>query len=443
MIYLSAVERTVISIATIIILLILGYVLLKWMKHQRKKITKTKMMTLNDVIKYPKFRAFVEYEIKRDAAFSLYALSIDNFDLLLKQYTSGVVSQAVRSIAKHVSMYLPYGAKLAQMSNRDTFLIYVPYDETLDKEVLAASFKMAASEPVLVSAELVLQKHISLGYADYQQGQTYAQVAEQAMMTLIYSKRVLGGSYAYDEQMIVSIADYNEVAKKMRALNVLFKLYDMIDVMKDEKLGYMIDVSANAGTLLEFIKGQPMKDQSWINFWFLEYMLAKMIKNRIGGTMTLPVLTSMFQADYFVETLVYLMTAYELDPNKIVLSIKQSDLSHEQKMIENIISVKELGIHIEYEVRDISPMIYQNLQAYHTDRIGMYETFIKKAIPEAFSELAYFTKANHLDMVIYAESTLRERAIDMYHATVIGQLSSKTDLLNQAATKKRRKVRLK
>ena len=103
------------------------------------------MLTLNLVIKYKLFLEYLTYQEHKNQSFYLFLVKINNLSLVENTYGDHVTRNYLTHIAKELSVYLPFGGKVAQTNQRDKFIIYYPsMDE--DKELLGKQFKLLAQK---------------------------------------------------------------------------------------------------------------------------------------------------------------------------------------------------------------------------------------------------------------------------------------------------------
>src|SRR5690554_6046846 len=85
-----------------------------------------KMLTMNLVIKHKLFLEYVKYQEKRNQNYLLYLIKINNLGLLEQTYSDHIVRNYLTMIAKTLSIDLPFGGKIAQTNQRDTFIMFYP-----------------------------------------------------------------------------------------------------------------------------------------------------------------------------------------------------------------------------------------------------------------------------------------------------------------------------
>ncbi|CCV64249.1 conserved hypothetical protein (hypothetical surface-anchored protein) [Alteracholeplasma palmae J233] len=438
MIYLTYAERMIISLSTVVVLAVLIFIFILLYKKQRIKMIKTKMLTMNDVVKYKHFMPFVKYQLKQEEDFSIILLHVNNLDILAKQYSNYMVTAYLRKLAKNVSMHLTYGAKLAQTPQRDLFAIYIPKEESLDLLLLAYSMKDAANENLYIKNAVAIKKNISIGFAINDKTNTYTELMDKAMMALVQSKRQLGEVVYYDEDVATSIIDYRTVVRNLRLTTTQYKLYDTYMLATEEMKNYTLKVKVNHLEEKEFLKQIPLKDQGWVNFWLIENIFKEITSKKLNDELEIPVLLKTLESENIAEAIENLCIAYEIDPQGITVSLMESEIIASQKVVENILKLKELGMTIAYNVTNISPEIYHSIQSYHATIINLTKKFIDEN-KDALDELLYFAKFNHLDILVSSNENLDKVYLENYHATLYSKVSSKNTLFIDRKSQKRAK----
>lgn len=441
MIYLSTIESIVISGASFFVLMIAAYILFRYYKKQTAHMKETKMMTLNDVIRYPQFTSFVKYQMRQQRKFYLLLFHIEGLDLLLKKQTNQVVSLYLRKMAKNVSMHLTYGSKLAQTPQRDTFMVYIPITDELDIDQLVHEIKWAASEAVLISSETIIQKVVNIGYTVYQEEITYDELIKQASTALLHAKRRLGNVTLYDQMHATSLDDYHHFIKTFKPVSLSVKLYDIMHVLKPVNQEMFIHAYIDNIEQMTFLKRVPQKDRAWVNMWMVEYVLGNMLTYRIKEAVSIPILISTLEKENFNERLYQLCEIYDIEISRLRLFLYDDEVTSEKAIVDALMEAKEKGCQIGYHIDEINQMIYHIIQAYYIDRLSLKASLIKKEDSTILDELLYFARANHLDIMALLDENMTEEERAQYHVTLIAQPSSKTTMIKQEKTKKKSGVR--
>ena len=123
---MSMVQRTLLIIGSIVVIGTLIYLLIIWYMKTSKADKKNKMITMNLVIKYRLFSEYLDYKIESNESFYIYLLKINNLSQLEQRFNENIVKSFLTRVVKELSVYLPFGGKVAQTNIRDTFIIYYP-----------------------------------------------------------------------------------------------------------------------------------------------------------------------------------------------------------------------------------------------------------------------------------------------------------------------------
>jgi len=142
---MNELQKSLISFGAIIIIGILIYFGSIWYLKSYKKMKDNKMLTMNLVIKYKLFLEYLSYQDKNKQNYYLFLIKINNLGVLENTYSDYVVKNYLTKIVKELSIYLPFGGKIAQTTQRDTFIIYYP---TIDDDpyLLGKQLKLFAQK---------------------------------------------------------------------------------------------------------------------------------------------------------------------------------------------------------------------------------------------------------------------------------------------------------
>lgn len=396
MFYLTMFEKQIISASMIIVFIILSYIFIKWFLKNRKKMIKTEMLTLNMVIKFKKFLSYLNYQNNQDEKYILYLVSIDNLDLLERTYDHQTVRTYLRRVAKNLSVYLPYGGKLAQTEKRDTFILYTP-ESNITEESYAQTLKQAASE-AFYKDHISIIKNINITYLKTV-SKDYLKDLDILTKGLIQSTRNLGEITLSQEDLTVITSEYKNVVQNLNQSQVTITGYDVIRLILDEKSEFYPEISIDQQPIEEYLKKISIYDQAWVNMWGIEVLLKQLQTQKIKTKITLPILCLTLEKENFIQKLETLMYVYQYLPEQTIISLKESHITNQQEMVKNLFELKTLGYQISYEVKDITPNLYIDIQAYHVSRIEI-EASLLLSQTEMIHELLYFAKVNQIETLV-------------------------------------------
>lgn len=401
MFYLTMFEKQIISASMIIVFIILSYIFIKWFLKNRRKMIKTEMLTLNMVIKFKKFLSYLNYQNKQDEKYILYLVSIDNLDLLERTYDHQTVRTYLRRVAKNLSVYLPYGGKLAQTEKRDTFILYIP-ESNITEESYAESLKQAASE-IFYKDHVSIIKNINITYLKTV-SKDYFKDLNSLTKGLIQSTRNLGEVIMSEESTPVITSEYQHVTQSLTQSAVNIMGYDVTRLILDEKSEFYPEVYIDRVPMGEYLEKISISDQAWVNMWGVEALLQQLQTQKVKTKITLPILCLTLEKEGFIERLETLMYNYQYLPEQTIISIKESHISNQQEMIKNLFELKTLGYQISYQIKDITPNLYIDIQAYHVSRIEI-EADLLLTQTEMIHELLYFAKVNQIETLVKSNQT--------------------------------------
>lgn len=409
MLALTLTQEKILSVFLILIFAVLIYLLSIFAIKNYKKSRKTNMLNLNMTIKYKQFKKYVEYQREEETQYILYLLSINNFKQLENYHKPTIISTYLKRVAKNISMYLPYGGKLAQTNQRETFVIYVS-NSGFDPYDFGKQLKQAASEIFTVDGKQI-QKAISISYITEKTNSLEKQF-ENLSYGLIESKRRLTEIVKYDESLITSTNDYNQIVNKLNELEIKALCYDVHSIKsKFSKEKYATLVLDN-DILSNFIKTIPKIDQAWVNMWLIELILNAYRINMINGTITIPVTIQALEAKSFNYSLSQLIYINNFNPSEVIISISENGSTNLQLAIKNLLELKNLGFKLSYKVKEINNNVYQIVQSYHVDRLELNEELFANN-NDILDEFLYFTKVNHLETLLKTEQNDISNYLDM------------------------------
>ncbi|VEU81081.1 hypothetical protein [Haploplasma axanthum] len=399
MFYLSLIQKEIIAIAVVIVFLIIGYILVRIYLYNRNKIRENEMLTLNQVIKYKKFGEYLNYKIKKNEEYALYLISINNFDLLERTYNDSTIRTYLRNLARNLSMYLPYGGKIAQTKSRDTFILYVPAVEN-DYEVFGINLKNAALEQFNRNG-ISIRKTISIGYID-EKFPTISEQIEKNMFALIQSRRELGTIVKYDQINITSLTDYKNCYDEVRNNSVAFDLQEVVRKGSAEETEIYVNATINNIEFNEYLKSKSKSDQAWINFWLTELIIEKVINVYGNRKIILPISLKMLEKESFFEVFTVILSMSKTSLSQITISIKEDEVIENQIVIKNLLELRNIGIKISFEVKNISQALYSIIQSYHVSRIELSKDVLTNG-DLSLEELYYFVKVNQIEVQLNEE----------------------------------------
>ncbi|MDY0276567.1 MAG: hypothetical protein RBQ97_00630 [Acholeplasma sp.] len=429
MILVSIVQKQIISGVLIIIFGISIYLLIRWFLKLKLKAKKTDMLTLNMVITYRKFLEYLEYQIGEKEKFSLFLVSIENFGLIKAKESS--LTSYLKKVAKALSVELPYAGKLAQTKKRDTFIIYAP-NLDVTEESYAERLKHTA-DVRYVKDDLVILKNTNVSYVTYN-NEEVSNLLEKLHLALINSKRHLGMVMTYDENNIVSYSDYADSLNTIGNSTLDFKYYEVFKIMFNQVEEVYASIIVNNETFDKSIRKFNSKDHAWLNMFLVEKLLDTLSEKKITSKINIPLTLKTIEQSNFLETLEVIMKRNNYINEQTIISLKEFDVENEQELIKNLLTLKNAGFQISYDVHNITQNLYHLIQLYHVNRLELTEEEVLSD-SDLVNELLYFAKVNHLEVLVKNKdaNVLKYKEANVTHVT------RKTDKFTDVEDKGQRK----
>ncbi|HHT55864.1 MAG TPA: hypothetical protein GX012_04795, partial [Acholeplasma sp.] len=280
---MSTIQITLLIIGTIVVIGTLIYLLIMWYLKSRKIEKKNRMMTMNLVIKYRPFLEYLNYQSTKNESFNIYLVKINNLTALEQRFNDNIVRAYLTRIAKELSVYLPFGGKIAQTNIRDTFIIYYPKTNEDEYEV-GERFKALANKSFTIGG-LNIVKTNSVAIVDDLDYNN-----KNLTDTLVTSTRQLGAVTKYDENINNGSSEY---------FNLITRLNDDIynvnsfEVIKNNDNRYKEiynEIIINNNKIKTYLEKVPTIDQAWINLNIIENLINILNDNNILSNFSLPIL---------------------------------------------------------------------------------------------------------------------------------------------------------
>jgi len=403
---MNELQKSLISFGAIIIIGILIYFGSIWYLKSYKKMKDNKMLTMNLVIKYKLFLEYLSYQDKNKQNYYLFLIKINNLGVLENTYSDYVVKNYLTKTVKELSIYLPFGGKIAQTTQRDTFIIYYP---TIDDDayLLGKQLKLFAQKSyhengihiTKTNSIAVIDKHDLTGLSN----------------ALVSSVRNLGEPTIYDAQKHHLSEEFMSLNEKLKTLDYKLRSFN-VETIKVKKVKEVYnDLFINGIELNDFLNQLPVADQSWMNMYLLEYILNKIYYKNIYANISLPVLLVTIENQLFVDYLETIVKANQFLLENIIVSIKLTSVSNEDQLIKNILTLSNLGIKMSLNLDDINQNIYNAIQRYHIKRLEINDILMNHSL---IAELLYFSKVNHIEVLYKTEQkNIDEQSLNVTHMT--------------------------
>ncbi len=399
-------QKSLIGFGAIIVSIVLVYVGLLWYLKVKRRMNENKMLTMNLVIKYKSFLEYLAYQDKKNRNYYLFLVKVNHLNLVENSFNDHVVRNYLTMVVKELSVYLPFGGKVAQTNQRDTFIIYYPALEE-DPIILGKQFKMLAQKTYHENG-VHIRKSNSISVVDKNDLRGLSNA-------LVSSVRHLGEPTLYDTSKHPFSEEYLSLADKLKSAKLELKSTYVETIKVNKTKEVYNEVVINELSMLNFLNKLPNIDQAWVNMYFVEYILNRLYLNNIYATISLPVLLSSLESDVFVDYLELIAKSNQFLLENIVISLKLSTVKNEEQVIKNILILSNLGIKISLDLDDINQSIYNQIQKYHIKRIEVDKVLMNHSL---IPELLYFSKVNHIEVLYQTnEKNLDEHSLNVTHIT--------------------------
>lgn len=417
-------QRILLSFGIIIISSIFIYLLIILYKRTSKKMHHNKMITMNLVIKYNPFIEYLEYQRSNKERFNLFLLKINNLNLQEDRYSDYVIKSYLRMIAKELSVYLPFGGKIAQTNNRDTFIIYYPKTNE-DDYLVGERFKSLATKSFSKSG-VNISKTNSLSLIS---DENYS--LKHLGDALVNSVRKLGEMTVYSSNLTNNTEEYINVIEKLKNIDFTLHSFKVNKINDNNYTEIYSELNYDNLKIKDFLSKFSSLDQSWINLYMVEYLMLELYANNIyNNNISIPLLLKTFENELLPEVLEKLVIDNKFLLNQVIISIKLANINNEEQVIKNILTLRNLGVKFSLELDSLSPTIYSFIQKYHIDRLEVNDALMNDS---GIAELLYFAKVNHLE-VIYKTQSVK----DNLESLNVSHITSERMIIKETVVKRKR-----
>lgn len=393
---MNTLQRTLLSFGIIIIVSMIIYFLIVFFRKSNEKMRHNKMLTMNLVIKYNPFLEYLNYQIENKESFYIYLIKINNFNLLENKFNDKIIKSYLSMIAKELSVYLPFGGKVAQTNTRDSFIIYYPVTSE-DPVLVGERFKSLATKTYHRSGIHISKTNsvASVNNDDF--------TLQNLNSAMINSLRQLGELSFYESSMNYNYNDYINTVEKIHKSIIDIKSFNVKKVNDPVYKEVYNELLIDGLNIKKYLLNYSVNDQSWINIYLIEHLLNSLYDNNIFSNINIPVLFKTMENDLFVEVIEKLVMDNKFLLEQVIISIKESNVEFEEKVIKNILSLSNIGMKFSLEIENLTPATYTNIQKYNINRIEINESIMNH---QNISELLYFAKVNYLEVIYKTNKTI-------------------------------------
>jgi len=393
---MNTLQRVLLSFGIIVISSLIIYFLIIYFKKTRKKMQHNKMLTMNLVIKYNPFLEYLNYQIENNERFYIYLLKINNFKLLEKQYDDNIVKSYLRMIAKELSVYLPFGGKISQTNKRDTFIIYYP-ETNEDVYFIGERFKSLANKTYNKNG-LNISKGNSIGVLNHEDFEM-----KNLNYALVKSIRTLGKVTIYNKEYNLNYNDFISSAEKLYNSYIKINSYNVEKIYDSTYKEIYNELVIDGVNLKDYLLSYSIYDQAWINIYMIEYLLNVLYENNQFNNITIPVLFKTLENELFYDVIEKMILSNYYSPDKIILTIYDSNESYNENIVKNLLNLSNLGIKTSLKIKSLNNNIYSLIQKYNINRVIVNDNVMND---ENIAELLYYCKVNYLEVFYETNKSL-------------------------------------
>jgi EAL domain-containing protein (putative c-di-GMP-specific phosphodiesterase class I) len=303
---------------------------------------------------------------------------------------------------------------MAQTTERETFLIYIPmvYDEIVSRGI-AEKFRDVATRRFNVKNEIVVQKTVSISKITYPQDKEDLDSLLKSLVSFLYQARRLNGNLIMDydpDLKIESLDKYNlfKQAIKNKDIKVFFTPFFSLENREIYGTEFLINWHKDSNKIMNLRDlmnfAEKSKDDYWLGLYLFEQLLSVNQKVfEITGDKEYFVLmqtgVSFFNYDDINLVLQRLSSKYKIKPKNIILQVSNPLVEIiPSKIVKNILKLKSLGFKIGMEVNDYHSNLKEIINNYYVDIIKIKEQVLVADV--SFSEFINFIKANNKIVIV-------------------------------------------
>lgn len=429
MTYLNSTQRNILTVALIVIFLILIYVLWLWIKKEKAHALKTKFNTLNSVIPLKKMHKLIQYNVNlgESKPFSLMMITIDHFNQILDFANTNTTSEYIQRVGRLLEISLPLGAKLAQMEERESFIIYFPEHYTKESFLMIAeNFKDMAEKRIELQDGLTIEKSASVALIRYPDDEQTYEHLMRALAATMYSIQKDGGNNIrhYSADMIEEKANIEayrmlkDAIKKKQIEPLFIPIYDKnTKFMSGVEIDLIWHKEGHDDHYQSFMPNlEASNDSYWMGLWMLEKALSSHISmiginSKEPYEMMIPVGVRQLENTSVVNDIISVLEKYELNANQLIIKIiNPLQVNKEAEYIKALMELQSYGVRVAVEVQKIDDQLYYRLNEYKVDVLLINQSLLTKQHDKTLEmeELINYSVAHEILMYATSLSNLEQ-----------------------------------
>lgn len=446
------------------ILLLIGFVVLLvfmilFIIKEQKRYKKDKIMLIDDVSAYSDVTNLIEHRIKTSKEqiyFTLLLISIDDFDQIGDFVGVKGEDEYIKKLIELLRMTLPKGAKIAQLNERESFLVYLPefYDDEGLLEI-AQRFKDSAEKRVKIMKELPIQKNASVAVTSYPENGEYLDTLISNLQIAMLNIKKAGGNdiACYSPELELSgvfVEHFNEITNAIKNKKFVLNFNPIYEITKGRFSGVegLLNWENDDGTQKFYTSFLPYLEEGNDEFWFGMWALEKATISNINifrletikdYFITLNAGIKQLENEDSAFVLQSCLEKYQVNPRNIVYEIEGLQyVENGAKLIKNLLQLQGVGFKFMIDISKAGENALNLIKDYNID-------IIKVSIKDILSETAYAKEILKLKekagkkVIVYDMDNkeqievLKNKNIDYIQGSFFGGAKTKDEILEIAS----------
>lgn len=458
---IAAVQDTVFSIIIVIVALLLVVGAAFLIRFEQKSYKKSKYLMINNFVKYPALQKLIEYRLKskskkgKEIYFTLLKVGIDDFDQLREYIGSKGEEEFREKIIQNLEAALLQGAKIAEIDERDAFIVYIPVflDEEQTEDAINL-FKQAAEKRVKVITGIPVQKSATVAVASYPiHGNNLETVVKKLEDAFVFAKKAGGNRVVIANDDIAGGGVYTEryaLVKKAIAENAVKMTFNpFVDVARNKLAGAEAVLKWHKENgVMDYKAMIPYLEESGDDLWFGMWSLERALVSNVNifrseavkeFNILIPAGLKQLDEEESAELLQNCADKYAVEARNIFFDVENLPYDNYSKLLKNLIQLQALGFKLRINA-DTEPDFEQAANIFNVDVISVGMNTILNDAQAAAKVFNYAEKKNKKVFVTGVESKeqlemIREKKAAYAQGVYFGVEKTKEELLDIAENK--------
>lgn len=362
-----------------------------------RAIKKHKILSTNIILKPKEFNRYLTYQLQSLELFYLFVIQIQTSVLLDRCYKRSVVKEYYNKLLNELSIFLPYGGKIAEFNDRGTFILYYPSVEE-DIIEIAETLKIISSQAFAVQDNNI-QKSVNVGFLredDYLDSDFKLKL----MGSLVESSRNLGEITYSSRLSEETIKEHQDFVHDFKNIDLKLNLHKIEQPQAEHYREMYVVPVINNQDLASYFSQILAVDQPFVNMYLLETILMSLYENRIKSIINIPIYLNTLEKHNFLYVIQVLLATYQYVFEQTVISLKLSTVENEEEVQRNILKLINMNVKISMQIDTLDQGIYPLIQKYNVKRVELNDVLMGN---EAISEMLYFCEVNKIEVVYFSD----------------------------------------